>query len=71
MADREIYRTTLQRALVVAGGPRTLSVRMGVSREQLFRWLTGEEPISTGAFLEAVDIVENGRPPLSDAAIRF
>jgi len=55
--DRETYRTTLRRALLVAGGGLQLSVRLQVSPAQLDRWLLGTDPIPARAFLDAVDII--------------
>ena len=48
---------TLHRVCVKLGGMGKLAQRLGVTRRQLAKWLTGREEIPTHIFLRAVDLL--------------
>lgn len=58
----EIYRSTLQYAMCIAGDELKLSERLEVSLGKLRNWLTGIEPIPDTTFFKAVDVVIEATP---------
>jgi hypothetical protein len=50
--------STLRAAAEVVGGPASLAAALGVSEPQAQRWISGEEPVPAGIFLQAVDLLE-------------
>lgn len=49
---------TLRGAAQVVGGVDALAEKLGVSRRQMDRWLSGEETVPAAVFLQAVDLIE-------------
>jgi DNA-binding transcriptional regulator YdaS (Cro superfamily) len=52
-----VYQQTLKRAAEIVGDDEALAQLLGATREQLLRWLAGEERPPMEVFLRAVDIV--------------
>jgi hypothetical protein len=60
MASFSLLHRTLQCALGIAGSERKLARKLCVPSEALRKWLAGEEPLPTWAFLAAVDVIADG-----------
>ena len=52
-----VYQQTMRRAAEIVGSDEVLAQRLGAAREDLLRWLSGEERPPMESFLRAVDIV--------------
>jgi hypothetical protein len=52
-----VYARALHRACLVLGGVAQLAKHLGVSDEELRRWMGGEEQPPERAFLGAVEVV--------------
>jgi len=52
-----VYEQTMRRASEIVGDDEELAHRLGATREQLLRWLAGDERPPMDYFLRAVDIV--------------
>ena len=55
---------TLRRALQVFGSESKLAEALGVTREKLRQWLSGEDVSDDAAYLLALDIVAMGKRAL-------
>ncbi len=51
---------TIKRAVEALGGEHRLAKALGVQREEVTRWLSGESHVSDAAYFAALDIVANG-----------
>ena len=58
--ERPSYCDALRRAAQVLGGPGKLARCLGVSHEQLERWLAGKEPAPLSVFLDTLDVIADG-----------
>jgi hypothetical protein len=57
LEQERTYRVTLARVAGLVGGARQLSDRLGVSMNDLTRWLAGEGRPPLDVFLRAVDLL--------------
>lgn len=56
------YLRTLRKAVQVAGGEAALAAALGVPREMLERWLSGESVLPVELYFEALRISERAVP---------
>jgi DNA-binding transcriptional regulator YiaG len=63
MPGANVYTDTLLRAASNLGSSQALASRLGVTHEQLRKWMRGEEVPPTEIFLRAVDLIEKHYKP--------
>jgi hypothetical protein len=63
MAGFSLFQRTLKCALDIVGSEHRLAYRLRVPREELRRWLTGEESVPRWVFLVAVDVLVSPTEP--------
>ena len=68
--ERPSYCDALRRAAEILGGPGKLAYCLGVSREQIERWLAGEEPAPLSVFLETLDVIADGPYATAKRSVR-
>lgn len=61
MPANTVYTDTLLRAVRVLGTPEALASTLGVSLQQLDRWMRGEQVLPQDMFQRAVEIVVRGQ----------
>lgn len=58
MESANVYSDTLRLAAETVGGSRALAQRLGISPDELARWIAGRKPVPLEPFLAALDILE-------------
>jgi DNA-binding transcriptional regulator YiaG len=58
MPDASVYTDTLLRAASSVGSSHELAALLGVTHDQLRKWMRGEEVPPTEIFLRAVDLID-------------